>query len=111
MKNLINRVTNKRGNEIVEASISLPIILLTIFLLLRIFTWYLSILTTGIKEHEKALKRWDEYKGETMERYENSNNIYMLSGGILKFDLKKEIITEAYFFNEDNIVRANTLLK
>ena len=106
MKRLISIVTNKRGDEMVEASISMPIIILAIILLLRLFTFYLSILTTGINEHELAMNAWDDYSGKTIEIYENHKEINMLRGGLLGFDLEKNINTKAYFFNEDNMVRA-----
>ena len=39
----------------IEAAISLPLIILTAMLLIRMFVFYLDILTTGIREHRKAL--------------------------------------------------------
>lgn len=107
----LNIVTNKRGEEMVEASISMPLIILTIILLLRLFTFYLSILTTGINEHEKALAAWEAYNGETVKKYENLEHVWLLKGGILNFDVSKEISTEMYFYNEDNMVRASELFK
>lgn len=111
MKRLFSIVTNKRGDEMVEASISMPLIILAIILLLRLFTFYLSILTTGINEHEAALLAWDKYSGQTLETYENHKEVKMLRGGLLGFDLTKHIDTKAYFFNEDNIVRASEIAK
>lgn len=111
MKRILNLVTNKRGTEMVEASISMPLIILTVILLLRLFTFYLSILSTGIQEHEQALAAWDSYKGESIKHYENKEKVWMLSGGVLRFDVSKEINTEAFFYNEDNMVRASELVK
>ena len=90
----------------VEAGIALPILILTIMLLLRLFTFYLQILNTGISEHEKALDEWDKYSGKTMKIYESQQDVEMIKGGLLGFDLKKEIHTKAYFFNEGILVRA-----
>ena len=111
MRRLINFVTNKKGEEMVEASISMPIIILTVFLLLRLFTFYLSILTTGIHEHEDALKAWDSYKGATLKKHEKEEKVWMLKGGLLGIDVHKDINTEAFFYNEDNMVRASELVK
>ena len=111
VKSLFSIVTNKKGDEMVEASISMPIIILAIILLLRLFTFYLSILTTGINEHEEALDAWDKYSGQTLEVYQKHNEVKMLRGGILGFDLTKRIDTKAYFFNEDNMVRAVEISK
>lgn len=90
----------------VEAGIALPVLILTIMLLLRLFTFYLQILNTGIAEHEKALNEWDSYNGKTMKVYETEKDVEMIKGGLLGFDLKKEITTKAYFFNEGVLVRA-----
>ena len=38
----------------IEAAISLPLIILTAMLLIRMFVFYLDILTAGIKEHREA---------------------------------------------------------
>lgn len=111
MKNIFSFFTNKRGDEMVEASISLPIIILTVILLLRVFTFYLSILTTGISEHEQALNLWDKYEGKTIKNYEREKKIKMFGGGLLGIDLTKIITTKAYFYNEDVMVRANEIIE
>ena len=111
MERFIKLVTNKKGAEIVEASISMPIIILTVILLLRLFTFYLSILSTGINEHEKALEAWDSFNGNVAKHYEKQEKVWMLSGGMLAFDVSKKINTEAFFYNEDNMVRASGLVK
>ena len=103
-------IFNKRGDEMVEAAIALPIIILAIMLLIRLFTFYLQILNTGIKEHEKTLEAWDSYSGKTMKVYESIENVEMIKGGLLGFDLNKRIESKAYFFNEDVLVRAGELI-
>ncbi len=104
-------IGNKKGNEMVEASISLPIIILTIMLLIRILTFYLEILCTGIEEHEKAIDEWNAYDGSLMKIYESFEKVEMLRGGLLRFDLSKTIETRAYFFNEDGMVRSENAFK
>lgn len=103
-------IGNKKGNEMVEASISLPIIILTVMLLIRIFTFYLEILCTGIREHEKAIEEWRAYNGSLMRNYESVEKVEMLKGGLLRFDLSKTVETRAYFYNEDGMVRAKNAL-
>lgn len=98
-------IFNKKGSEMVEASISMPIVILAIILLLRLFTFYIQIITSSINEHEKALEAWDAYNGQTMKTYESTCDVEMLKGGLLGFNLKKRINSKAYFFNEDNLVR------
>ena len=60
---------SKRGSQMVEAAISLPLILITAMLLIRMFVFYLDILTTGIKEHREALEAQDAYNGVMMHIY------------------------------------------
>ena len=56
------RLRSKRGSQMVEAAISLPLIIITAMLLVRMFVFYLDILTTGIKAHREALEAQDAYK-------------------------------------------------
>ena len=53
---VIRLLRSKRGSQMVEAAISLPVIIITAMLLIRLFVFYLDILTTGIKEHREALE-------------------------------------------------------
>ena len=54
----------------VEAAISLPLIIITAMLMIRLFVFYLDILTTGIKEHREAMKMQDAYSDVIMHTYE-----------------------------------------
>lgn len=103
-------VFNKRASQFVEAGIALPIIILGIMLMLRLFTFYLQILCTGIQEHEKALEAMQNFNGMGISVYENAEEVEMLKGGLLGFDLKKCIETKAYLCNEEKLVRANEIL-
>lgn len=95
----------------VEASISVPIIILAVMLLLRLFCFYLEIITTSIKAHEEALEAWDAYSGNGMKRYEATSKAEMIKGGLLGFDLEKKIVTKEYLLNEDNMVRLREVVK
>ena len=68
----------------VEAAISLPLIILTAMLLIRMFVFYLDILTTGIREHREALEAQDSYRGVMMRTYETEKEVILLRGGVLK---------------------------
>ncbi len=103
---LEKKVLNKRGSEMVEAAICVPVLILTAMLLLRLFTFYLEILSTGISEHMSALEAWDSYKGSGLRRYSSETEVKMLKGGLLKKDLTKVIRTRTYMINEDFMVRA-----
>lgn len=90
----------------VEAAISLPVIIITAMLMIRLFVFYLDILTTGIKEHREALKMQDAYSGITMHTYEAEKEVVMLRGGVLKRNVSKRINTRTYLINEDFLVRS-----
>ena len=93
-----------------EAAISLPLIILTAVLLIRLFVFYLDILTTGVEEHMKALEAQDSYKGAIMRTYEEEIHVDMLRGGILQRDVCKRINVKAYLINEDLLVRSGEIL-
>lgn len=102
---------NKQGSQMIEGAITVPILILTGMLLLRTFTFYLEILSTGINEHMTALEAWDNYRGIGIRKYTANREIRMLKGGILKIDLIKTIETESCLLNEDNLVRAGELFE
>ncbi len=93
-----------------EAAISIPLIILAAMLMLRLFVFYLDILTTGIKEHRKALEAQDSYKGAVMRTYEEKAGVDLLKGGVLKRDVSKRIDVKTYLINEDLLVRSGEIL-
>jgi hypothetical protein len=94
----------------VEAAVIMPLIILTSMLLLRTFTFYLEILSTGINEHMTALQASDSYRGAGVKKYNAEKEIKMLKGGVLHIDLTKKINTSSYMINEDLLVRAGDIL-
>ena len=95
----------------VEAAISLPVIILTAMLMIRLFVFYLEILTAGIEEHRKALEAQDAYNGALMRTYEDERRVDMLSGGILQRGVNKRIEVRAYLVNEDFLVRSGEIVE
>ena len=93
-----------------EAAISLPLIILTAMLMIRLFVFYLDILTTGIEKHREALEAQDDYRGAAMRTYREENNVDMLRGGILQRDVSKRLEVKAYLINEDLLVRSGEIL-
>ena len=103
---LVKKIRSKRGSEMVEAAICVPVLILTAMLLIRMFTFYLEILSTGINEHMSALEAWDSYNGAGFRKYSSETEVKMLRGGLLRKDLTKVIKTRTYLINEDLLVRA-----
>lgn len=93
-----------------EAAIVLPVVILTVMLLLRVFVFYLQILDKSFCEHKEAMKAWDSYRGAGLKQYSDSTDVYLLRGGILRKTLSKRIDTRVYLINEDLLVRAGSAL-
>ena len=74
-------IQSRKGSELVEAAISLPILILSVMLMLRLFTFCLEILSAGIHEHLNALEAWDSYRGGGINRYSTEREIEMMRGG------------------------------
>ena len=88
----------------------MPIIILVIMLLIRVFVFYLDIMTSGISEHNKAGEAMDVYRGKVIRVYKSENNIKMNKNGILRKNLNKKITTKAYLINEDFLVRSRGVI-
>ncbi len=73
---------SKKGSQMIEAGIAMPIVILAAVLLVRVFTFYIEILTTGVDEHLKALERIDNSSGYSFKKYEATKEIHMMKGGL-----------------------------
>ena len=111
LKKCIGALKGKSGAEMVEGAISLPLIILTALLLVRTFTFYLEILSTSVAAHTEALEKGDDYSGMGMQVYKDTREVKLLRGGVLLFDVEKEIDTKCYMLNEDLMVRSIEALK
>ena len=94
----------------VEAAVSLPIIILAAMLLIRLFVFYLEILTTGIERHKAVMEEQDAYRGAFIRTYRDEEEISMLRGGLLSMDVHKRLEIKAYMINEDILVRSGEML-
>lgn len=108
---IIRLLSSKRGSQITEAAISLPVVILAAMLLIRLFVFYIDILTTGINEHREALKAQDSYTGMLMRTYETEKELTMLRGGLLRRNVRKRINVKTYLINEDFLVRSGEALE
>ena len=107
---VIKCLFSKKGSQMAEAAISLPLILITAMLLIRMFVFYLDILTTGIKEHREALEAQDAYNGVMMHTYQDTEEVILLKGGVLRRNVSKRLDIKAYLINEDFLVRSGEAL-
>ena len=110
MGGLIQTLRAKRGSQMVEAAISLPVIILAAMLLIRLFVFYLEILTTGIEKHRAVMEQQDAYRGAFIRTHTDEEEISMLRGGLLSIDVSKRLEIKAYMINEDVLVRSGEIL-
>lgn len=106
-------MSGRRGSEIVEAALVIPVIAGVTLILLSLFVFYLKIMSTGVQEHREALKVWDDHETAVVEVYERSRTVAMFDGagtGWLSKLPHKDIETKAYLFNEDRVVRAEKVI-
>ena len=106
ISDLVRITGNKRGEAFAGAAIALPVAILAVMLMLRLFTFYLEVINTGISEHRTALEASDSYEGIGFRRYHSSAEVQLAAGGILEHSACKVIDTELYLINEDGLVRA-----
>lgn len=108
--NILKLLCGRRGSQMAEAAISLPLIILASMLMLRMFVFYLDILSTGITEHRRALEMQDSYRGAFIRTHEDEKRVELLRGGILYTDVGKRLKTKVYLINEDILVRSSEVL-
>ena len=100
---------NRRGNEFVEAALTVPVIALLVALLLNLFVFYLNIMVTGVKAHREVYEDWDADSSALIQTYCVNKDIRMAGTGLLRSNPASSLEIKAYHFNEDLIVRAKGL--
>ena len=98
------RWKDRRGEQFVEASLVLPAIILITVLILRLFTFYLQILTTQVKGHQDLMERARNERGVQILRDEKT--VSMVQSEIFKGKLDETMEWKWYNFSEDAMVRA-----
>ena len=111
MNVFIRCLSNRRGSQMTEAAITLPLVILAAMLLVRMFVFYLDILTAGITEHRKALEIQDAYRGAVIRTHEEEKKISLAKGGLLRSAAHKRLKTKIYLINEDILVRSGEILE
>ena len=92
-----------------EAAIVVPVLILASMLMIRVFVFYIEILTTGIREHREALAEQASYKGASIKTHNETAEIKLLKGGLLQMDAGKRLKVRTYLINEDFLVRSSEI--
>lgn len=97
-------VMDKRGEEIVEATIVLPVIILSILSMIMLMIFFFACLNTQMTVHqqlvEKALNSRSVMKVGTSEEYVSRG-----TGGVVTMILNKKVKGRCYLINEAEAIR------
>ncbi len=101
---------NKRGDEIVEAAMVLPILILTILSLILLIVYYFACLNVQVDLHRQMVQ--DAMHSKSIfeiknKKEETSSEI----GGVISMIMNKQIEGKIYMINEADIIRAGDMMQ
>ena len=105
------RCWGKRGEQMVEASIVLPVVILVIMLLIRLCTFYLECLITQTNMHRKMLGKWDNSNSPVVRTISESRDVRYANIGLAGGLLRKSIEVTGFSVCEDKLVRAGGVIE
>lgn len=98
-------ILNKRGEQMVEASIVLPIMILVIMLLVRLCTFYLECMITQTNMHRKMLVKWDNTNSPVVKTISDIRDINYANLGLAEGLIRKSVEVKGFSVCEDKFVR------
>lgn len=99
------KILNKRGEQMVEASIVLPIIILVIMLLVRLCTFYLECLIAQTNMHRKMLVKWDNTNSPIVKTISETRDINYANLGLAEGLIRKSVEVKGFSVCEEKFVR------
>lgn len=100
---------SKRGEEMVEAALVLPLLILTILSLILLILYYHTALQSQTELHSRLLAEAAESKA-VYKRIEDSKRVSSEMGGIVSMVMKKEIDSSIYVLRPAAILRTGELI-
>lgn len=100
---------NKRGEQIVEAAMVLPILILTILSLILLMIYFFTCLQNQTDLHTEMI-RHEQKSGKTFELYKKNVETSDGMEGLVHMLMKKQIKSSIYVFNEADFIRAGEML-
>lgn len=110
-QSLVTPFANKRGGQIIEASIVLPIIILVIMLLIRLCTFYLECLITQANMHHKMLSKWDSTSSPVVKTINDYRDINYANFGLAEGLIRKTVEVKGFAVREDKFVRVGDTIE
>ncbi len=95
---------NRKGEELVEAALIFPIVILTIISMLMLLIYFFSCLNKQVDLHQKLLMeiRQQEYTCKVIQNKEETSKD---TGGLVNIILHKECIAKVHAFRESFLIR------
>lgn len=100
---------NKRGEEMVEASIVLPVLILTILSLILLILYYYACLNCQVELHGELISDTENRKA-VFKVVEKRETVSSEIGGVISMIMQKEITASAYAIGPADMIRAGELI-
>ena len=101
--------SNKKGEEMVEASIVLPILILTILSLILLNLYYYACLNCQVELHGELISDTENRKA-VFKVVEKRETVSSEVGGVISMIMQKEIAASAYAIGPADMIRAGELI-
>lgn len=96
---------NKKGEELIEAALVLPIVILTIISMLMLLIYFFSCLNSQVDLHRELLAEISR-QDYTYRIIQNKKETSKKTGGLVNIILHKDCVAEVYVIRESFLIRA-----
>lgn len=109
LKNLMGNIMSKKGSEMVEAAIVIPIIILTFLSMIMLIIYFYSCLICHVDLEYELIKK-ERNSNAIFERLQETEDVSKKIGGAVLFFMRKEYDAEIYCLNETKMIRLGEFL-
>ncbi|NLY82079.1 MAG: hypothetical protein GX078_04815 [Clostridiales bacterium] len=102
-----NVLKSKKGNELIEASITMPIIILVTMMLIKLTVFFYDILSTRVDLHQELINQSKEFDKCYVKVIEDQRDLSLMSG----VGISVKIYGKEHVFSEGKIVMAGDLIE
>lgn len=97
----------KNGNELVEASITMPIIILVTMLLIKLTVFFYDVLNTRVNLHQELINQSKEFDKCYVKIIEDQRDLALIS----LVGISVKVYGKEHVFSEGKIVMAGDLIE
>ncbi|HKK95578.1 MAG TPA: hypothetical protein VJ916_04600 [Anaerovoracaceae bacterium] len=109
---IFNSLKNsKRGEEIVEATITIPIILMITFVLIRFTVYYYQIMETRVDMHDQIIEEAFSENNKLVDVVSQKDSVEFFDNTILIDGISYSMSSSYYKYNETDIILAGDLIE